>query len=321
MDSPTFVGIDVSKDTLVVAVTGQPRVWSVPNTAPGWRTLTARLRPQPVAGVVLEATSVYHLGVTLALDAAGFPVAIVNPSRTHAYHRATGSRAKTDAHDAWALLRYATQVGPAPTVLPSPRLRELAELQTCRDGLTELLIATQNRARTATVVSAGHHASVIAHLAAERRTLDARMRDLVAADPALEARRQLIASLPGVGMVTSLALLARLPELGLVDARAIASLAGVAPHPQDSGTVRGPRRCTGGRRHVTAALYRMACTAARWDPVVRDHGDRLQARRPFKVAIIACARWLLGILTAMLREGIPWSQTRVAQGHDLPAPA
>ena len=267
--------------------------------------------------MVIEATNVYHLGVAQALTDRGIAVSSVNPAQTHAYKRATGSRAKTDAQDAQALLRYATQVRPDPTSLPSPRQRDLAELQTCRDGLTEMLIATKNRAHTATAATAAHDAAMGDRLKTERDAVDAHMRELVAADPDLEARRQIIDSMPGVGGVTSLALVARLPELGMVDAKTIAALAGVAPHPQDSGVFRGQRRCTGGRRAVTSAVYQMAFVAARHNPVIRHHATQLKTRKPYKVAIIACARRMLGILTTMLRDHLTWDQTRVAQGAFL----
>jgi len=114
---------------------------------------------------------------------------------------------------------------------------------------------------------------------------------------------------------------AGLPELGVFDRRAIASLAGVAPHPHDSGTTTGPRACVGGRRHVTKVRYQLAVTAVRCDPVMRAHYQQLRSRCRYKVAIIACARRLLGILTAMLRDGLTWQETEVGQGHFLPETA
>lgn len=315
--SACFVGIDVAKSELVVATTLSQTTRTVANTPAGHAGLVAHLRPLAPAGIVVEATSTYHLGAALALHEAGLPVAIVNPAQTHAYGRAVGTRAKTDAHDARALARYAAQVQPASRRIPTAAERRLADLQTWRDGLTDMLVAAKNRAGSlATDVAVAAQARLVAALETERRTVDAEIEALLAADAELAERRARLRTMPGLGGQLSAELVVRLPELGELDRRAIAALAGVAPHPHDSGSHRGQRQCQGGRRRVTRALYLVALGGVRHNAVIRAHYHRLVGRgKPAKVALIACARKILGYLTVMLREGLDWQDLRVVQRH------
>jgi transposase len=141
---------------------------------------------------------------------------------------------------------------------------------------------------------------------------------LIAVDPELAARNRIVQSMPGIGPVLGHALLAGLAELGQVDAKGLASLAGVAPHTQQSGTRKEHGAIQGGRVTIRKALSQMAVTAATHDPVIKAHFAQLRVRTPYNVAIIACARRMLGILNAMLRDGLTWTETKVAQGAFLP---
>lgn len=318
MTMDTYVGIDVSKRHLDVALLPGDVTFRVANDAAGWATIVTRVRAGGTpACLVVEATNTYHVGLTLALAEADLPAAVMNPQRTAAFKSWTGRRAKTDRHDARALAAFAQQQRPAPTPVPSATVRILKELLACRDGLPQTLVATKNRLQTATDVTRAVHERLLAALETERTQLETEIAAQIAADAVLAGRRALLLTVPGIGPVLSATLAAGLPELGLLEARPLAALAGLAPHPRDSGGTRGQRWCVGGRRHIATALYQMAVTAVRCDPIMGAHYRQLRARRPPKVALVAVARRMLGILNAMIRDGLTWQQTKVGQGQFL----
>jgi transposase len=317
--SPSIVGIDVSKQDLDVAILPSETHLRVPNDAAGWAQLIAQIDPTAPPTIVLEATGPYHVGLTLALAAAGYPAAVINPARTHAFIASEGQRTKTDRTDATLLARFGEQKRPAPSPVLSETARQLKDLVACRDELTQLRTMELNRLSVATVWTAPHHQAVLDALTRERDLVVREIAALIARDPALTARAALLQSAPGIGPVLGPVLLARLPELGTGDPKGLASLAGVAPHTQQSGTGKAHGPIQGGRPAVRKALFQMARTAVARNPVLKTHYHRLIAEgKPDKVAIIACARRELGILHAMLRDGITWQQTRVGQGHFLP---
>jgi len=315
-----WVGIDVSKAQLDVAVLPDDTTFRVRNDTAGWQELLARLGAATSTGIVLEATGGYHVGVTLALAAMGLPPAVLNPEQTYAFIRSEGQRTKTDRTDARLLARFGQQKQPGPSPVLSDNARDLKELVACRDDFTKLLTMEKNRRQQATARTHAHHQAVIDHLVAERRAVEHEIAQLIAADPALATRTALLQSMPGIGPVLGAVLVAGLPELGQADAKGLAALAGVAPHTQQSGQ-RSPRAAiVGGRRTICKALYQMAQTAVLHNPVIRAHYQQLRQRLPHKPAVIACARRMLGILNAMVRDGLTWPETQVGQGHFLPPP-
>jgi transposase len=324
MDQTTplrWVGIDVSKATLDVAILPDEDIFRVRNDAGGWRQLVARITSSRVQGIVLEATGSYHRGITLALAAAGLASAVINPQRTHAFIVSEGMRGKTDRGDARLLARFGQQKQPAPAPVDTETARILKDLVGCRDDLTKSLVMEKNCLAVASEPVRDVHETTIAFLTEQIAGVDQRIADLIAADVELAARNQILRSVPGIGPVLSAVLLARLAELGQRDPKTLASLAGVAPHPQDSGTRRSARTIGGGRPPVCRALYQMAQTALRCAPVITAHYRQLRRRMPHEPAVVACARRMLGILNAMLRDGLTWQQTRVGQGHFLPETA
>jgi transposase len=321
MTAPRCVGIDVSKAHLDVALLPDETTFRIPNAEPGWLQLTTRLAGALPPTIVLEATGAHHVGVTLALATAGMPPAVMNPAQTHAFIASEGQRTKTDRTDARLLARFAQQKQPAPSPVLSQTARDLRELVACRDDFTKLLTMEKNRLQIATVRTRAHHQALLDHLTAERRTVEREIAQLIAADPDLAARHAIVRSMPGIGPVVGPVLLAALPELGQPDAKGLASLAGVAPHTRQSGKQKGHGTIRGGRRTVCKALYQMAHTAVVHDPIIKAHFHQLRQRMPYKAAVIACARRMLGILNAMVREGITWLETQVAQGRFLPNPA
>ena len=318
MSTPVvWFGIDVAKAQLDLARAGTPGCRRVANTPAGWKRLIAALAQAAQPQVVLEATGPYHRPLVLALHAAGIPTSVINPAWLRAYARSCGSRAKTDVIDAHLIARYGAQTQPAPTPLPTDGERRLAELVSRRQDLVQDKVREQNRQQTTTdpliLASLDRH---LAMLAEELGALTRAIAQVTAADAALAARSVQLQSAPGVGPVVAATLLAGLPELGTRGPKPLAALVGVAPFARESGTQRRARVCAGGRAPVRTALYQAAVSAVRSNSIVAAHFQRLLSRgKPYKVAMVATMRWLLGILNAMLRDGLTWPQTEVGHGH------
>jgi transposase len=311
-EPPTFVGIDVSKAKLDVAV-GEDPVFTVANTPEGHAQLAARLAPRRPRRVVLEATGGLEAAAAAALCHAGLPVLIVNPRQVRDFARAMGHLAKTDAIDARVLAHFAAVTRAEPKPLPEEEARELDALLDRRRQRIGMRTMEQNRLATA----AGrvrrdlesHLRWLEAHIARVDRELDERIRS----SPAWREKDDLLRGIPGVGPVLSRTLLAGVPELGTLSNRQAAALVGVAPMAADSGRWRGPRRCAGGRKMVRGVLYMAALTASRFNPSLKAFADRLKAagKRP-KVVLTAVARKLVVLANAILRSGTPWDAARAA---------
>ena len=314
--SDTYVGVDVAKAELVVAARPADERWSVSNDERGVRTLVERLRRDAPALVVLEATGGYELACVAALAAAGLPVVVANPRQVRDFARATGQLAKTDAIDAGVLALFAERVRPAVRPLAGEDQQELDALLTRRRQLLEMLTAEKNRLgqalgrgrRPVKKSLKGH----IEFLERELRIADTELGGMVRKSPAWRERDDLLRSVPGVGPVLSLTLLAELPELGRLTRREIAKLAGIAPLARDSGTLKGRRFVHGGRAGVRAVLYMAALVATKRNPVIRAFYLRLLAAgKPKKLALVACMRKLLTILNAMAKTNTRWEAHQV----------
>jgi transposase len=310
-----LVGIDVAKGELVVATRPAGERWTVENDERGVRTLVERLRRDATELVVLEATGGYELVCVAALAAASLPVVVVNPRQVRDFARATGQLAKTDRIDADILALFAERVRPEVRALPDTEAQELDALLARRRQLLEMLQAERNRlghvfgrGKQRVKKSLKTH---IAFLERELRMADTDLGDLVRRSPAWRERDDLLQSVPGVGRVLSVTLLADLPELGRLSRREIAKLVGVAPLSRDSGTLRGRRFVQGGRASVRAVLYMAALAATRRNVVIRAFYTRLLAAgKPKKLALVACMRKLLTILNTMARTGQSWCAER-----------
>jgi len=306
MSQQCFVGIDVSKDRLDVAVLPQEAVVAFDNDEPGREQLVAYLQPLTVPLIVLEATGGYEVAVTASLAAAGLPVRVVNPSHVRNFARASGQLAKTDKLDALIIARYAERVKPDLRPLAGPEAQELKALTTRRQQLLGIISQERNRLRLASPMVAP---SVSASIEFHKKQLDELDKDLdrfIRNSPVWAEQDDLLQSTIGVGRVLSATLLAELPELGHLNRRQISSLVGVAPLNRDSGKFRGRRCIWGGRAHIRAVLYMAAVVASRKNPLVAAFYQRLLAAgKPKKVALVACMRKLLVMLNAILRDGIP----------------
>ncbi len=306
-DRSPFVGIDVSKATLDVAI-GDAEPFQVPNSREGIDRLLARLRSHAVALIVLEATGGLEALAAAALAAAGLPVAVINPRPARDFAKATGRLAKTDAIDATVLVAFGRGVRPEPRPLPDEATRELDALLDRRRQLVGMRTMEQNRLSGG--VPAKVRRDLEAHLGWLDRhiaAVDKELEDRIRSSPIWREKDDLLRSIKGIGPVVSRALLAAVPELGRLDRRRIAALVGLAPMADDSGQHRGARRIQGGRSYVRSVLYMAALAARRHNPALRAFGDRLAAagKRP-KVVVAAVARKLLVIANAILRSGRPW---------------
>lgn len=308
-----FVGIDVSKAQLDVAIRPTGETWSVSHDDVGLDTVVARLQPVHPTMIVVEATGGWELRLAGALAAANLPVAVINPRQVRAFARATGQLAKTDRLDAQVLARFAEAVRPTPRPLPDEATQELIALLTRRRQLVDMLTAEKHRL--------GHahgqvRAQIRTHITWLERQITARDTDistLIRHSPVWRERDDLLQSTPGVGPVFSTTLLAELPELGTLSRQQIAALVGVAPLNHDSGTLRGTRTCWGGRASVRTVLYMATLVATRCNPVIRACYTRLLAAgKRKKVALVACMRKLLTILNAMLKHRRPWCPVTTA---------
>lgn len=307
-----FVGIDVAKSRLDVRL--RPALlapFSVANTGPGHAEVIARLTPLDPALVVIEATGGLEREALEALSASAIPVARVNARLVRAFARATGELAKTDSIDAGVLAHYAEALRPAPRPLPDPHVAAAERLLVRRAQLVETLAAERVR-----VASSRGRAleSVRAHIAWLRSAIaefDDELRRAVEADEAMRERARVLGSVKGVGEVTVLTLLTRLPEIGQLGHKQVAKLVGVAPMARDSGTRAGARRCWGGRAEVRTALFMAVLSAKRYNPVIKAFYERLLAKgKPKKVALTACMHKLLTILNAMVARATVWDPTR-----------
>jgi transposase len=243
----------------------------------------------------------------LTLAQAGLPVAVVNPRQVRDFARAMGQLAKTDALDAGLLAAFAQRVRPEPRPLPDEAAQLLESLLTRRRQLVEMLTAEKNRLGFARGPVKRDITQHIRWLEKRLADVEGDLQDAVAASPLYQAKSDLLRSVPGVGPVTALTLLASLPELGQLSRHQIAALVGVAPMNRDSGTRRGKRLVWGGRAPVRAVLYMATLVGLKHNPVLRRFYDRLRAAgKPFKVAATACMRKLLTILNAMLKHERRW---------------
>lgn len=309
-DSRYYVGVDVAKATMDVAIWGDENVTQYGNHPAGVAELVAWLAKQPVCGVVLEATGGLERLVVGELLAAEIPVVVVNPKRVRDFARASGRLAKTDRLDAHFLAHYGRTFEPPVMQATMVEADQLSDWVARRRQLVEILIAEKNRLRMSRdPVRPGVQAHVD-WLGRELKAVEDAIEQLIDQNPQWQDTDNLLQTAPGVGSVVAHTLVADLPELGHLDRQQIAALVGVAPLNRDSGQKRGERHIYGGRAAVRASLYMAALTAAHRSPVIKAFYQRLLAAgKKKKVALTACMRKLLVMLNAMVRDHRPWLPT------------
>ena len=304
----TYVGIDVAKAQVDVAIRPTNDRWEIPRDEAGIRKLVSQMKTLEPVMVLMEASGGLELPLVAALAAEAVPVVVVNPRQVRDFARATGKLAKTDALDAAVLAHFAEAVRPPVRPLRDAETQLLNSMAARRHQVMTMLVSEKNRLSAATTVAVRPRIEAhIAWLERELDELDEGLRQTLRQSPVWREKDDLLHTVPGVGEQLSITLLAYLPELGTLDRRQIAALVGVAPFNRDSGTLRGKRTVWGGRARVRAALYMGALVASRFNPVIQDFYQRLLAAgKPKKLALTACMRKLLVILNSMLKHGSPW---------------
>ena len=303
-----YVGIDVAQAHLDIGVRPSGEVWQVSYDTPGVANLLVQLAELAPTLVVLEATGGLETFLVGELAGAQLPVVVVNPRQVRDFAKAVGKLAKTDALDAQVLAHFGEATKPDLRPLPDDSTRELQALLARRSQVMEMVTAEKNRCRTATQRLQPQIQEHIRYMEKQLKELEQGLSELLSSSPVWRTKEKLLGSVPGVGPVLTVALLAGLPELGRLDRREIASLVGVAPFNRDSGTLRGKRTVWGGRSSVRATLYMATLAATRYNSVMRAFYQRLlEAGKPKKVALTACMRKLLTILNAMLKHNLSWN--------------
>ena len=303
----TYVGIDVAKAQVDVAVRPTDDRWEVSHDEAGVRQLVSQLKTLEPVMVLLEASGGLELPLVAALATEELPVVVVNPRQVRDFARATGKLAKTDSLDAAVLAHFAEVIRPPVRPLRDAETQVLNSLVARRHQVMTMLVSEKNRLGTAIVAVRPRVEAHIAWLERELDDLDEGLRRTLRQSSVWREKDDLLRTVPGVGEQISLTLLAYLPELGTLDRRQIAALVGVAPFNRDSGTLRGKRTIWGGRARVRAALYMGALVASRCNPVIREFYQRLLAAgKPKKLALTACMRKLVVILNSMLKHRSPW---------------
>jgi transposase len=309
MEATVVVGIDVSKDRLDVAIypSDEPG-FAVARDAAGLDALAERLKPLCPAAVAVEATGGFESVVVASLAAAGLPMLVVNPAQIRAFANSLGKRAKTDPIDAMVIARFVAATKPEPRPLPDEATQRLADLVARRRQIIAMMVAERQRQKRLLPPRLQHSiARLLEALQRELSEVDREIDADVRGSDIWRAKEKLLASVPGVGPVIARTLLAEMPELGRLDRREIAALAGLAPWTRQSGQWRGRSFIGGGRASVRAVLFMGAITAARHNAALKAFHQRLiDAGKPKLVALVAVARKLLTILNAIIRSGQAW---------------
>lgn len=307
----TFIGIDVSKAHLDVHSLPSSEAWQTDNTSAGVMALVDKLLLCNPLLVVMEATGGLEMPLACALMEASLPVAVVNPRQARDFAKAMGQLAKTDKVDARLLALFGERIHPEVRPLKDAEQQLFSQLLARRRQLVDMRVAEQNRWFMAQGNVRGNIEQHLEWLKQHIDDVDKDLGQFVQTSPVWKAKEDLLKSFKGVGRIASFTLLAALPELGTLDRKEIAALAGLAPFNRDSGTMRGKRAIWGGRAEVRNLLYMVALVASRNnDSIKRFYEKLVHAGKPKKVALTACMRKILTILNAMVRDNQPWNPQR-----------
>lgn len=302
-------GVDISKSSLDVCLYPGGQAARFTNDAKGHRALIHWLAGRPIVRVVYEATGAYHRAFERRLAMAGLGMAKVNPRQVRRFAEATGRLAKTDRCDAAMLARFGALLEPAARPVVSQIVDDMKELHGARQALVKDRTAALNRQKTVrSALLKRQIAQRLRQIETQIAAIDAELKALIESDDELTGRVTILASIPGIGEATAIAILVEMPELGSLDQRQAASLAGLAPMARDSGQWKGKRSIRGGRATLRQALYMPALVATRFNPdLKRKYRALITAGKPAKVAITAVMRKLLLLANALLRDGRTWS--------------
>ena len=308
-DAPATIGIDISKDTLDAHRLPDGRHRRLSNDPAGHRALASWIGTSAVVRVVHEPTGAYHRAMEEALDRAGLPLCRVNPRQARRFAEAAGQLAKTDRIDAEVLARMGEALALGARPIASGRMTDLRELLTARRALSKDRTAALNRQKRLTVpLLKRQTAQRLKQIGAQMAAVERAMRALVAEDPALVRRFDILVSIPGIAEHAAFSLLVDLPELGTIDPKQAASLAGLAPRTRQSGRWAGRAYVRGGRERLRTALYMPALVASRFNPdLIETYRRLVQAGKPAEIAITAVMRKLIVLANALLKADRTWS--------------
>jgi transposase len=305
------VGVDISKDTLDVAIHPEGESFRVANTPEGHRAFIRRLKGFEIARIVFEATGAYHRLFQKAIVEAGLPWVKVNPRRARRFAQAAGKLAKTDRCDALMLARMGAALELEPNLPLSPTVETMTELVKARDALVKDRVAVLNRQAVAVATLIKRQlVQRLRQIDSQIEAIDRRLKTLRKADTEVSERFDILTSIPSFGEGTANVLMVDTPELGRIDHEQAASLVGLAPIANDSGQTRGKRSIRGGRRRARRALYMAALSAIRFNPQIKTKYQALiKAGKPAKVALVAVMRKLLILANALIRDNRKWTPT------------
>lgn len=307
-----YVGIDVSKAVLDVAILPCKKNMQFKNDIQGWEKLAKKMFTFSPTLIVMESTGGYEKPAAYALAQTGLPICIVNPRQVRDFAKCMGILAKTDKIDAGVIALFAEKTERTANVVYNEQQHILAEKNARRRQLVDMITMEKNRLDK--VLSRDGKKSIkriISVLEKELKGINESLQKTIQAEPEMAEKEKLLRSISGVGSVVATAMLAELPELGRLSGKEITALAGLAPYNRDSGTLRGKRTIWGGRASARTALYMAALVASRSNVTIKAFYERLcQAGKQKKVALIACMHKLLIIMNAMLKRKETW---RLAQ--------
>jgi len=303
------LGVDISKDTLEVYLHPHGKAQRFQNTAKGFEALLSWLNDIAIERIVYEPTGAYHHAFERRLTQAALPLVKINPRQARRFAEAIGTHAKTDLVDAAMLARLGAMLEPPVRPAISQALDDMKELHIARQALIKDRVAAQNRALMRRSPLLRRQADDrLRQIKRQIAAIDAVLRAQLEAEPALKARFDILISIPGIGETTALTILIEMPELGQIEHKCVASLAGLAPIARDSGQRSGKRFICGGRKHLRHALYMPALVAIRFNADLKAKYQALiTAGKPAKVAITAIMRKLLILANALLRDRRTWA--------------
>jgi len=307
MSETQWVGIDVCQKYLDVYVRPLSKLYQVTNNEKGIEQLVQILREIKPELIVLEATGGMEIKAAIQLTQAGLAVAVINPRQARDFAKATGQLAKTDAIDAQMLAHFADAIRPEVREMSDESSRQLEELVQRRRQLSDMITAEKNRLRDKTTSVQSDINEHIEWLEKRLKDIESQIHEAIAMDENWQQKMNLLTTVPGVGKVVAITLIASLPELGELSHKSISYLVGLAPLNRDSGKFHGKRRIWGGRAKVRSVLYMAALVAMRFNPVIKDFYERLlQKGKLKKVALTACMHKLLIFLNAMMKNNQAW---------------
>lgn len=303
------IGIDISKERLDICCLPGGEVRQFANDRAGFAKLIKWGIKFPVERVVYEASGPYHRGLEDALSRAGLPLGRVNPLQARRFAQACGVRAKTDRVDAAMLARMGVALQPELTAVPSKIQRDLKALQGARQALIKDGTAAKNRlCQLSSALLISQSKRRLCQIELDLKAIDAAMTDLIISDETTKRAFQIITSIPGMGTITAAALLVEMPELGTLEAKQAASLAGLAPYARESGQWKGARFIGAGRKLVREALYMPALVACRFNPdMKRIYQTLTKAGKPPKLAITAIMRKLIILANTLIKNNRLWT--------------